>query len=78
MYECWMDQWILVQEKYEYTSFIVTYRTLNTQFETKFEKAKSDLVSDQIEISAVSYRKKINRFHDSFQAQKWTANEVPC
>ena len=55
--------------KYEYTSFIVTYRTLNTHFETKFEKAKSDLVSDQVEISAVSYGKKINRFHDSFQAQ---------
>ena len=58
MYECWMDQWILVQKKYEYTSFIVTYRTLNTQFETKFEKAKSDLVSDQVEISAVHSGKK--------------------
>ena len=51
MYECWMYQWILVQEKYDYMSFIVTYHTLDTQFETKFEKATTDWVSDQVDLN---------------------------
>ena len=46
-----MYQWMLVQEKHDYMWFIVTYRTLDRQFETKFEKATIDSVSDQVDFN---------------------------
>ena len=48
VYECWMYLWILVQAKRDYTSSILTYRSLDTQLEIKIEKATLDSQSDQL------------------------------
>ena len=48
VYECWMYQWILVQTERDYTSSILTYRSLDTQLEIKIEKATLDSQSEQL------------------------------